>query len=250
MSAPGGARLVEVFASLQGEGRRVGERQVFVRFATCDRKCLYCDTPESIGGAPPTWRLGTAPGEEVANPVSVAELTAHVEALCAGLPRPVISVTGGEPLLQAPFIARWFAELPARFEVVLETHGLLARPLAKLLPRLAEVVMDVKLPSATGEPAGWARHHEVLAACREAGVPVTLKAVVAATTEEDELAEVGRLFEAAGPEACPVLQPVTPYPGGPPAPTLDQLMDWQRRLTRGDVSPRVVPQVHRLLEIP
>ena len=41
------AHLVEIFASVQGEGPWVGERQLFVRFLGCNLDCVYCDAPET-----------------------------------------------------------------------------------------------------------------------------------------------------------------------------------------------------------
>ena len=36
--------LVEIFESLQGEGRNTGRPCVFVRFAGCNFNCPWCDT--------------------------------------------------------------------------------------------------------------------------------------------------------------------------------------------------------------
>lgn len=41
------APIFEVFSSIQGEGKLIGRRQIFIRFAGCNLDCVYCDTPES-----------------------------------------------------------------------------------------------------------------------------------------------------------------------------------------------------------
>lgn len=43
------ANINEIFASIQGEGRYVGEKQLFVRFSSCNLKCAYCDTQHQQG---------------------------------------------------------------------------------------------------------------------------------------------------------------------------------------------------------
>ena len=41
------APVMEVFASIQGEGAYVGEPQVLVRLRGCPLRCRWCDTPGS-----------------------------------------------------------------------------------------------------------------------------------------------------------------------------------------------------------
>lgn len=255
VSTPRRARLVEVFRSIQGEGRRVGERQVFVRFAVCDRKCRYCDTPESIGGAPPEVRVERTPGSGVfdpwPNPVEGEDLDRILAALAGVGARPTVSLTGGEPLLQVAFLEEWLPARRDRWSFVLETHGLLPDPLARVAAYLDEVVLDVKVPSATGEPTDWVAHAASVDVAREAGLPATLKAVVAAGTTSDELERIYELFARAGAggDASCVLQPVSPHPGGPASPSLEQLLAWQDRAEAAGLEVRVVPQVHRLMGI-
>ena len=43
------ANILEVFQSIQGEGKYAGVKQVFVRFFECNMHCVWCDTPHSIG---------------------------------------------------------------------------------------------------------------------------------------------------------------------------------------------------------
>ena len=43
------ANILEIFQSIQGEGKYAGVKQVFVRFYECNMHCVWCDTPHSIG---------------------------------------------------------------------------------------------------------------------------------------------------------------------------------------------------------
>jgi 7-carboxy-7-deazaguanine synthase len=84
-------RLSEVYSSVQGEGPRVGEPTIFVRFAGCNLRCSGwpCDTPHAIDPARFRDEWETVPYGQV--------VTRVVE---AGGPNFNVCFTGGEPFLQ------------------------------------------------------------------------------------------------------------------------------------------------------
>ena len=101
------APLVEVFHSVQGEGRFVGVPMAFLRTATCPFRCRYCDTPNSYEApatAPVCFGVRT---QQEPNPVRAsraAELVRQVaNAVLPGQQARRVSVTGGEPLVFPEF---------------------------------------------------------------------------------------------------------------------------------------------------
>jgi 7-carboxy-7-deazaguanine synthase len=121
----------ELFYTLQGEGRQAGSPAVFCRFAGCNlwngredgrsgAVCQFCDTDflgtDGDGGG----RFETA--TDLAAAVSRAWPSAgRVEG------RPLVVLTGGEPLLQVD-TALVEALHHAGFRVAVETNGSLAAP--------------------------------------------------------------------------------------------------------------------------
>ena len=97
--------LVEIFESLQGEGRNMGRPCVFVRFAGCNLKCPWCDTDV-------TKRFSA----------SLDELLAELGQYKA---KSVI-LTGGEPTIQAEMPELVAALKGAGLWIGVETNGLLA----------------------------------------------------------------------------------------------------------------------------
>ncbi|MGC9517862.1 MAG: 7-carboxy-7-deazaguanine synthase QueE [Methanomicrobiales archaeon] len=124
------ARINEIFSSIQGEGLLLGRRQVFVRFSGCNLDCNYCDTPLSRN---PT--LG--------NEYSVDELYDSVNKLVTPDFHSV-SLTGGEPLLQADFLRKFLNEYD--FSCLLETNGSLPSELSKISKLIEYASVDIKLP--------------------------------------------------------------------------------------------------------
>ena len=109
----------EIFASLQGEGPSAGRPSTFVRLSRCNLACVWCDTAY-------TWRFtGLDAFERKANQLTLSETDTAARILALGGDRLV--VTGGEPLLQAPALARLLALLPA-MHVEIETNGTVAPP--------------------------------------------------------------------------------------------------------------------------
>ena len=94
--------LVEIFDSLQGEGRNMGRPCVFVRFAGCNLKCPWCDTDV-------TKRFSA----------SLDELLAELGQYKA---KSVI-LTGGEPTMQKEMPELVAALKKAGYWIGVETNG-------------------------------------------------------------------------------------------------------------------------------
>lgn len=117
-------RVIEVYASVQGESTHAGRPCTFVRLAGCNLRCTWCDSEFTFTG-----------GEHR----SIDEVVAEVVSLGLGL----VEVTGGEPLAQRqaiPLIARLQAE---GLEVLVETSGSVD---ISTVPQGTRIIMDLKPP--------------------------------------------------------------------------------------------------------
>jgi len=240
---PSSADVSEVFSSIQGEGLYVGRRQVFVRFRGCTLRCAYCDTPESRRTGPCRIETTAGSGEflTVENPISSADLRAAVRGLAGQARHHSVSLTGGEPLLHADFLAIWLASLGGGHRVHLETNGTLPNELEKIIGLVDVVAMDVKLPSITGQEPRYDDHLRFLqaAARRE----VFVKAVFGEATPDSELDEVARIVCRVDPVLPVVLQPLT----GNGRPSARRLLSAQERLSRKLPNVLVIPQMHKII---
>lgn len=109
----------EIFASLQGEGPSTGRPSVFVRLSHCNLACAWCDTAYS-------WRFtGPDAFERRANQIVLSESETAARIIALNGNRLVI--TGGEPLLQAPALAKVLVLLSG-MHIEIETNGTVAPP--------------------------------------------------------------------------------------------------------------------------
>jgi organic radical activating enzyme len=237
--------VVEVFSSIQGEGRYVGCRQVFVRLAGCNVCCDFCDTANAKSSIA-TGRIERTAGQRdfftITNPVSVKELAGYVNQLLLR-PHHSISLTGGEPLCQSDALTALVPLLSGR--IFLETNGTLPKELQTLLPNIDIISMDIKLPSTTQQPY-WSEHHDFLQLAYAATSEVFVKIVVTAQTSNAEFYQAVELIAAVNRDILLVLQPVTPLSGsvGIQPDRMLWLQDWALGMLN-DV--RVIPQTHKFM---
>ncbi len=184
--APGEA---EIFASVQGEGPSAGAPCTFIRLSRCNLACQWCDTAytwhfsgdERPHRSDPTYER--KPNQMVLGEEEVARRIADL-----GQKRLVI--TGGEPLLQAPALARLLELLPD-LTAEIETNGTVEPP-ARLDIRIDQFNVSPKLAH-SGNPVGLALTPERLQAYA-ADPRAWFKFVVATPADVAEAAELVRQY--------------------------------------------------------
>jgi organic radical activating enzyme len=252
------AHLVEVFSAIQGEGLNVGTRQIFIRFAFCDLRCHFCDSAHTWP-KPATCRIELSPGlrdfEIYPNPVPLPVLVEWVKRQNQPSLHDSISLTGGEPLLHASFLAEFLPKLRSavNLPIYLETGGHRPDQLAMIIAYLDSVGMDLKLPSVSGE-SHWSEHQRFLQLCFDARVEVFVKIIISKTTDPGDLERSGLLVADISQEIPIFLQPVTPLaefeqfdqvPVLPPDP--GQVLEWQALMKSFVKQVRVIPQTHKMV---
>jgi len=256
--------LSEIYLSLQGEGIWVGVPMVFVRTTGCHRRCRYCDTEFALVAEKQAriwlgWRKGE-PELTVDNPIAAQQVAEWVlQASGQGRFANWVSFTGGEPLLQADFLAELGAMLKGLgFRILLETEGGLPDRLEKVLPFTDAVAADIKLPSTTGEPLDWGEAERFLKSVAEAPVQACVKIVVTTDIDEGEFERAVELLaqlqtsQSNFRRFCPValiLQPVTPARFVTETPSMELLLRLASLAQRKLVDVRIVPQVHKLMQL-
>ena len=239
----------EVFTSFQGEGVFAGRRHVFLRTAGCNLRCRYCDTPGSLERTKviSVASRGLAGTRTLDNPVSAETLDELLAPFLAPEERVhALAITGGEPLLQADFLAEWLSRADLPVPALLETNGTRPEQLERLRDRISIVSMDLKLPSNSGEPDLFDCHREFLEAIGPAELYV--KVPVDEGTSESELETAARLVSEIRPRAPFFIQPIL-SPEARVTVSFDRLERFYdiARSWLDDV--RVLPQAHPFLGI-
>jgi 7-carboxy-7-deazaguanine synthase len=98
-------KVLEIFYSIQGEGKNQGRPALFIRLAGCNLHCRWCDT-NSVH----------EPGEEL----SIEDIIRKI----GNFSCKEICITGGEPLLQAEELVELLKTLSSLgYSIEIETNG-------------------------------------------------------------------------------------------------------------------------------
>ncbi|MBD3246654.1 MAG: radical SAM protein [Candidatus Omnitrophica bacterium] len=217
-------KVAEIFHSIQGEGLYQGAGQVFIRLYGCNLHCAFCDTP-----------LGEF------REMSADELCAELEKYPRQLP---LSLTGGEPLLQAEFAAEVLRLVKhTGRQVHLETNGTLPDEFALVEKYVDFVAMDFKLPSSARCGTLWERHRDFLDKAK--AKPMCVKTVIGPRTRFRDVARAVELIRAAQEKIPLILQPQHPYEER----LESRLFRWAAACESRGVETRIIGQLHAQLGI-
>lgn len=227
------APIVEIFSSIQGEGILIGKRQIFVRFAGCNLRCNYCDTPESQKSS-----YGTI--------LSVEDVISKINHLKTP-DLHSISFTGGEPLLYTDFINEFIEKTDLR--IFLETNGTLPDKIRKL-KKIDFVSLDFKTPEhfdGVFNSEIFENEIKTLKILIECNSNIYCKLVVLPSTELNNIEKIARrVANEVNTNISLVIQPVSP---------IEQWQDNINKLFKfSEIAGKymdvlLIPQTHKFLKI-
>lgn len=226
------AKIIEVFRSIQGEGKYVGLPQVFVRLFECNMHCVWCDTPGSIGD-----------GKREYTQVSVENLLSQVDKLYEGCHS--VSITGGEPLLQSDFLKVFCHALKAsKKKIYLDTNGTMPDALSMIIKDVDIIAMDIKLPSSTKQKAYWSEHKKFLEIASKKDL--FIKAVITLDTHREDVVKAAKLVALVDPAIEFFLQPnFLDMKKG----VVEKCLEHQKTCAKYLQHVRILPQVHKYMKL-
>ena len=238
--------LIEIFSSVQGEGKYVGCRQIFIRSAECNLNCAYCDTNfKATDFCNVETSAGSMTFEQIKNPVAAAQVAEIIKRFNNEVPTHSVSFTGGEPLLHWKLISEVATLIKdSGLKIFLETNGTLAKELAQIINFVDIVSMDIKLPSVAGNYFNQHREFLKIAVQKD----LYTKIVISAETTLEEFDAAINLLEKISPQILLILQPVTPVKNVK-AISARKILELQARALTKLKSVRVIPQTHRFINI-
>lgn len=128
-------KLVEMFTSINGEGKHAGELAVFIRFPGCNLRCSYCDT------------MWANEADVEVKDYTLNEILSFVRESGAKH----VTVTGGEPLLQKDCKELFEGLKSIHMDIEIETNGSVDLTSTIEETPYVRFTMDYKMPSSEME---------------------------------------------------------------------------------------------------
>jgi pyruvate formate lyase activating enzyme len=151
-------------SALDGDGLRP-----VVFFSGCNLRCSFCHNPETL----------YASGTEY----SVCDVVKKIERYKNYIKGGGVTLSGGEPFLQADFCSELIEELKKRdISVIAETNGLIVDE--KLISLLDGVRLDIKNQNGECGEELISRYSPFLKICQKTGTPVLLTNVLVPTIND------------------------------------------------------------------
>lgn len=209
-------KVVEIFSSLQGEGKYTGYPTTFIRFYGCvaDPLCKYCDSKYACEGK--NYSL-----------MSLDKIMLEV----SRLGNKYVCLTGGEPLLQDDIYPLIYELLSFSYIVSVETSGLIDIDNDEY-SRSYNYVMDIKCPCSGIEEFNKYNNLSILKSYDE------VKFVIA---DEDDIEFVKKVLKKYPTKAGIILSPVNN--------NISAIKLITKELISGNIKGKIGIQLHKFLGV-
>ena len=236
--------LIEIFSSVQGEGKYVGCRQIFVRLTGCNLRCSYCDTKirrQEFCNIETS--AGSMKFRKIQNPISVDKVVEVIKIFSNEVATHSITFTGGEPMLHSKFIKAVSKSIDKK--IFVETNGTLFNELEKIIDCIDIISMDIKLPSVV-ETDLFESHRRFMEIAKVKDLYT--KIVITSGTTQEEFIKAVETIASVSKNILLILQPVTPINHVEIA-SPEKILSLQAIASEYLNDVRIIPQTHKLIEV-
>jgi organic radical activating enzyme len=207
-------KVVEIFRTIEGEGRWVGLPIVFIRLEGCNLRCEWCDTKYSYDGITyKTYKIS-----DLLNEIKKHKLKR-------------VCITGGEPFYTKELPLLTEALLERDYKVFIETNGTL------WLPEMKNFFNENLYITCSPKPPTYYVHPKLIPFISE------LKFVI------DKYIQIDNIIK---PDFIPLIKNdvIVLQPESNRSEMVAKALYFQDQLLEHGVESRIIPQCHKVLGLP